>query len=59
MREDRTKKIEKLLTTLLLYAEARGHFLQPSQDPATQTRTQRLGKRDKTPYSTGKKPLEE
>ena len=59
MREGRTKKIGKLLIALLLRAEARGLFLQPSQDPATRTRTQGLGKRDKTPHSTGKKPLEE
>ena len=59
MREGHTKKTGKLLTTLLLQAEARGLFLQPSRDPATRTRTQGLGKRDKTPYSTGKKPLEE
>ena len=44
MREGRTKKTGKLLITLSLCAEARGLFLQPSQDLATQTRTQGLGK---------------
>ena len=59
MREGRPKNIGKLLIALLLRAEARGLFLQPSQDLATQTRTQGLSKHDKTPHSTGKKPLEE
>ena len=49
MREGRTKKTGKLLIALLLHAEARGYFLQPSRDPATQTRTRGLGKRDKHP----------
>ena len=59
MRDGHTKKIGKLLIALLLRAEARGLFLQPNQDLATRTRTQGLGKRDKTPRSTRKKPLEE
>ena len=49
MREGRTKKIGKLLISLLLRAEARGLFLQPSRGPATRTRTRGLGKRDKHP----------
>ena len=49
MREGRPKKIGKLLITLLLHAEARGLFLQPSRDPATRTRTRGLSKRDKHP----------
>ena len=53
------KKPGELLIALSLRAEARGLFLQPSQDPATQTRTQGLDKRDKTPHSIAKKPLEE
>jgi hypothetical protein len=49
------KKIGKLLITLLLHAEAQGLSLQPSQDPATQTRTHGLGKRDKTLHSNMRK----
>ena len=49
MHEGRTKKTGKLLITLLLRAEARGLFLQPSQGPATRTRTRGLGERDKHP----------
>ena len=59
MREGRLKKTGKLLIALLLRAEAWGLFLQPSQDLATRTRTQGLGKCDKTPHSIGKEPLEE
>ena len=44
MREGRTKKIGKLLIALSLRAEARGLFLQPSQDPVTQTHTRGLDK---------------
>ena len=49
MREGRAKKTGKLLTALLLRAEARGLFLRPSRGPATRTRTRGLGKRDKHP----------
>ena len=52
MREGRTKKTEKPLTAVLLGAEARGLFLQPSRDLAAQARTRGLGKCDKTPRST-------
>ena len=57
MREGRIKKIGKLLTALLLRAEARGLFLRPSRGPATRTRTQGLDKRDEThPLNRGKAP---
>ena len=49
MREGRTKKIGKLLIALLLHVEARGLFLQPSRDPATQTRTRGLDKQPLLP----------
>ena len=49
MREGRTKKTGKLLIALSLRAEARGLSLQPCQDPATQARTQGLGKQPLLP----------
>ena len=49
MRGGHTKKTGKLLIALLLRAEAWGLFLQPSQDPMTQTHTLGLSKRDKQP----------
>ena len=54
MHEGPTKKTGKLLIALLLRAEARGLFLQPSRGPATRTRTRGLGKHDKTPPSERK-----
>ena len=49
MREGRTKKTGELLIALSLCAEALGLFLQPSRDPATQTRTRGLGKQPLLP----------
>ena len=57
MREGRTKKTGKLLIALLLRAEARGLFLQPSRGPATQTRTRGLGEHDKTTKELGTEPV--
>ena len=49
MREGHTKKIGKLLIALSLRAKARGLFLQPSRDPATQALTRGLGKQPLLP----------
>ena len=49
----------KPLVALSLRAEARGLFLQLNRGLATRTHTHGPDKRDKTPYSTEKKPLEE
>ena len=43
------KKPGELLIALSLRAEARGLFLQPCRDPATQARTQGLGKQPLLP----------
>ena len=57
MREGRTKKTGKLLIALLLRAEARGLFLQPSRGPATRTRTWGLDKCDKMTKELGTEPV--
>ena len=63
MREGRTKKTRKLLIALSLRVEARGLFLQTCRDPATQARTQGLGKQpllpnEKDTRGSHKKPRE-